>query len=116
LVEFFAYPAQIDVGAPWAWFSQTPSEEELREWMEGNHNVTMRGDVPVEQILALHEPWQSHYRYVAEDPLVQESLLRGEYAWLEDDQSLIDERQGLTAWAEEHGTTLLGKPVRELVL
>jgi hypothetical protein len=74
----------------------------------------MDGDVSVEQIVALHEPWQSHYRYIAEDALVQAALLRGEYAWLEDDDRLIDERQGLSAWAEEQGFSLSGKPLREL--
>jgi len=62
-VEFYAYPEEISNRAqywmrgddPLKWFAETQP-----------HSLIMNGSVPSNHIVAIHEPWHSHVRYMLE--------------------------------------------------
>jgi hypothetical protein len=75
-VEFWAHPDQISTRAEHHWNNKP------EEWGKGYHHVIMNGDVPPHQITAIHEPWHSAARYMAqsEDP-------EKEYGWIRDNDN-----------------------------
>jgi hypothetical protein len=58
-IEGWAKPEQLDIGRPWG--SSHLSSEQLSEHIQGvegrRSTITFQGDVPKEQILAVHAPW-----------------------------------------------------------
>lgn len=71
VVEGWARPEQLDVG-----------RVHPPEWTEQNRSViTFRGDVPRDQILAVHQPWHNHARYIENNPDVLKDTLSGEHDW-----------------------------------
>ena len=84
VVEFHAHPDEISGNAesPWRALNKDRSydPEKLREWNSGHHHVIMRGSVPPENILAIHEPWHHAARYMRDgDPTL------ASYQWVKDD-------------------------------
>ena len=66
-IEFYVAPEKIDVGHPH--FSGQPlTQAEIDEFQQGDHDVTLFGDVMVGQILDIHEPWHEALRYLEENP------------------------------------------------
>lgn len=92
VVEFHAHPSEISGNAesPWmaenkrepgqSWEDRTWDSGKLREWNAGHHHVIMRGSVPPEHILAIHEPWHHAARYMRKDDPTLQS-----YQWVKDD-------------------------------
>jgi GNAT superfamily N-acetyltransferase len=78
-IEFWAKPEQISHNAnyPDSWkLNKSTKEYEkkseidqemLDEWAQGYRHVIMNGDVPVDQILAIHEPWMDEARYLMDN-------------------------------------------------
>jgi hypothetical protein len=75
-VEFHAHPQHdLDIGAMYGGFGhghERPEADKAALQEHINHlesygsHVTMRGDVPKENIIAIHEPWHAHLRYLRE--------------------------------------------------
>lgn len=82
-VEFHADPSKgkdLNIGEHWG----HGSLDDHIKHLEGNRShVTMRGDVPPENIVAIHEPWHTGYHYLKKDHA--EEVKRGEYDWVHDD-------------------------------
>jgi len=55
---------------------QNTSAEELTA---GNHNIGVPFDVKPENIIAIHEPWQSTYRYIKGSDSSMQSALNGDF-------------------------------------
>jgi heme-degrading monooxygenase HmoA len=76
VVEAYANPARgagMDIGENWA---DRPGHA---EHLEGNRSVvTFHGDLPRENILAVHEPWHAHARYIAEEQFKGRATKPGE--------------------------------------
>src|SRR6516164_279929 len=79
-VEFHADPAyhkELDIGE---YYGQGGTLQQHIEHLEqARSNVTMRGDVPPSRILAIHEPWQSHVRYIERDPRTLADYTTGDF-------------------------------------
>jgi hypothetical protein len=69
VVEGWARPEQLDIGR-----GNPPQNTEA-----GRHVITFQGDVPRDQILAIHEPWHDHARYMENEPGVLRRVLAGEH-------------------------------------
>jgi len=75
VVEGYAHPHQLDIGS-----NSTP------ERMHSHRSViTFRGNVPPEQILAIHQPWHQKVRYFDENPDAMANLQAGQHDDLIDD-------------------------------
>jgi hypothetical protein len=100
-IEGYAHLNQLDIGRPWG--GQNMSEEQLGEHIrntEANRStITFQGDVPPEQIIAVHEPWHSTARYLASDPSMERSIVAGDYDDIEPstDRALQVAKMGLAA-------------------
>jgi len=79
-VEFHADPGyrqELDIGEH---YGQGGTLEEHIQHMEAVHSsVTMRGDVPPSRILAIHQPWHEHARYIERDPQTLADYTTGDY-------------------------------------
>jgi hypothetical protein len=74
LVEGYAHPEQLDIGSNY--LGKDPVEHAKR--LEGYGSVlTFHGDVPPEQITAIHQPWHAHARYILNDPRMVEEVKAG---------------------------------------
>jgi hypothetical protein len=84
VVEFHAHPDEISGNAESPWHALVKGggydQGKLREWNSGHHHVIMRGSVPPESIIAVHEPWHHAARYMRDSggPLSQ-------YDWVKED-------------------------------
>jgi hypothetical protein len=93
VVEGYADPergGQLDIGEN---YLRRPAEEHVARLEQNKSTVTLRGDLPPSQILAVHEPWHQRARYMAtadldrpEDPdkpfasgSVRKAVARGEH-------------------------------------
>jgi hypothetical protein len=100
-IEGYARPEQLDIGAPYA--ASHLSEEQLGEHMRGLEQrksvITFHGDVPKEQILAVHEPWHQTYHYLNRDPSMEANVMAGEYDDIEPelDEAMKPIKVGLAA-------------------
>lgn len=99
VVEFWARPEQISTRAEYP--GGFGGETDPVKWAaEGRKHVIMRGDVPPEQIVAIHEPWHNRYRYMEENDLDPADI-----AWIEHDTSgtetMLDYQQALRRWKAE---------------
>ena len=65
-IEGYAHPHQLNVGRPMGRDPQFSPEDVERMHGYGS-TITFHGDVPPEQITAVHEPWHSHARYLVEE-------------------------------------------------
>ena len=72
VIEFHADPNDLDIGS-----GRTPESLEGR-----SSDVTMRGDVSPSNIVAVHEPWHSAYRYLSE---YRPQVVAGEYDFAGED-------------------------------
>lgn len=63
----------------------------------GSH-ATFGDDIRPEEIIAVHEPWHSHYRYFVENQLEPD-----DYQWLKEDDNLPNERRALEEYERTHG-------------
>ena len=73
-VEFWARPAEIDIGSGGFRDVRHPTAEEIADLEQRRSNVTLWGDVPAAQIVAVHEPWHHTYRYLEENAAAVDSL------------------------------------------
>lgn len=82
-IEGYAYPqAQLDVGSP---ITGKDSAEHSR-WLEDRRAViTARGDIPPEQLLAVHKQWHNHARAIEDSPGTLKDTLAGKNDSVEDD-------------------------------
>lgn len=71
VIEFWAMPDELDIGR-----GANPADIEAR-----SGDVTFLHDVPTDHIVAIHEPWQSAYRYLQE---YKTEVLAGEYDYATD--------------------------------
>ena len=88
VVEYHAHPSEISQNAEHYW------HHDPQEWAKGYHHVIMRGDVPPDQIVAIHEPWHGAARYMRDDdPTLQR------YQWVKDEPDPVYEpyKRGLHA-------------------
>jgi 8-oxo-dGTP pyrophosphatase MutT (NUDIX family) len=83
-VEFHADPSRgkdLDIGEH---YGQGGSLQNHIEHLEGHRShVTLRGDVPPSQIVAIHEPWHQGYHYLKNN--YRDEVKAGEYDWVHDD-------------------------------
>jgi hypothetical protein len=128
LVEGYAHIGQLDIGG--AWNHQNMSEEQLgahaREVEGRRSTVTFHGDVPREQILAIHGPWHGTARYLASEPSMERGVMAGDYDYADDastTQALNVTKMGLAAKVmlggklqgksyEDEGLATTRKPMR----
>jgi hypothetical protein len=79
-VEFHADPSRgrdLDIGEH---YGQGGSVQEHVAHLESHQShVTMRGDVPPSRIMAVHEPWHSHVRYLESDPQTLHDYTQGDF-------------------------------------
>ena len=86
VVEGYAFPhrspghphSQLDIGS-----GMSPERAASR-----HSTVTLHGDLPPEQIIAVHEPWHAAARYLTSDPRNVENVESGVYDDLIEDESL----------------------------
>jgi hypothetical protein len=87
-VEFHAHPQhELDIGGMWGRHGHGPErpedKEALAKHVEGMYgyksHATMRGDVPPSRIMAVHEPWHSHVRYLESDPHTLHDYTQGDF-------------------------------------
>lgn len=87
-VEFHAHPQHdLDIGAMYGRAgrrgdpAETAAATEYSQHLESHRShVTMQGDVPPSRILAIHEPWHAHARYLEESPSTREMHTTGDFA------------------------------------
>lgn len=72
VIEFWVKPDQIGQQADYPW-----NGEDLVAWGKGYHHIIVRGDVPANQIAAVHLPWHSSARYVEEAKLTLDDVPAG---------------------------------------
>ena len=70
-VELYLSPEQISHRAEYP-----RKEDSPEEWAKGYHHVIANGDVPLNQIVAFHEPFHHHVRYLMEDGTWEELMER----------------------------------------
>jgi hypothetical protein len=79
-VEFHADPSRrgdLDIGEH---YGQGGSlGEHIEHLYSHRSHVTMRGDVPPSRILAVHEPWHAHARYLESDPQTLHDYTQGDF-------------------------------------
>jgi hypothetical protein len=93
-VEYHVHPSELSHNAEHYW------HQDPREWATGYHHVIMRGDVPPDQIVAIHEPWHGAARYMRDDdPTLQR------YQWIKDETDPVYEpyERGLRALERRTG-------------
>jgi len=102
LVEGYAHANQLDIGSPWGHHKM--NEEQLgahaREVEGRRSTITFHGDVPREQILAIHAPWHGTARYLASAPDMERGVMAGDYDYADDDtttKALNVTKMGLAA-------------------
>jgi hypothetical protein len=92
-VETWVRPDQLDIGRPVSLGRNGKVDDRVRESMrfleERNSHVTLLGDLPPSQIMAVHEPWHSSYRYMS-DAGMRDRTLEGEYDSMIDDDEYRD--------------------------
>lgn len=76
-----------------------------------SNDFTLAGDVRPEEIIAIHEPWHHHYRYMVENGLVP-GVLAGEYDYITPN-SFPDEARALEEIKRQFSTA---GPVSEMLL
>lgn len=74
-IEGYARPEQLDIGAPWRGEDVQKHFEHLQA---RRSTITFHGDVPPEQITAVHEPWHSTARYLLQDSGQLHDYVHGE--------------------------------------
>ena len=103
-VEGWADPSRrsgnLDVGENWR--EDPPAEHAA--YHEGRKNtITFRGDVPANQIVAVHHPWHEHYRYITGDEQTRKEVLEGEHDNLADPtHSFYDANYAMAINAVKH--------------
>jgi hypothetical protein len=101
-VEGWAKPDQLDIGSPWGG-GKNLSAEQMGEHIRGvegrRSTITFHGDVPREQILAVHAPWHHTARYFANDPRMERSIMAGDYEGIDEstDRALNVSKMALAA-------------------
>ena len=86
-VEFHAHPQhELAIGAYGGRLGARSPEaqkealtEHVQHMERHQSHVTMQGDVPPSRILAVHEPWHQHVRYLESDPRTRESYTTGDF-------------------------------------
>jgi GNAT superfamily N-acetyltransferase len=99
--EFFAHPHEISTRA------ESPWHEDPETWAnDREHHVIMANDIKPRQIVALHQPWHSAYRYIKENAT---EARRGDIDWVKDDPSMANYARGLDKFKKEGamGTDIL---------
>ena len=78
-------PGLMDIGSNYGGWDPKEHVERL----EGNRStITFHGDVPANQIIAVHEPWHGHYRHMMEvnpnrpDSALEKGIMHGEYDYV----------------------------------
>jgi hypothetical protein len=84
-IEGYAHIGQLDVGGDYR--ASHMNDQQLGEHaqrLEANKSViTFHGDVPKEQILAVHEPWHGTFHHLADDPRMERSIMSRDYHGIE---------------------------------
>ena len=84
-VEGWADPTartgNLDIGEHWR---GGPSAEHAERMEKSLNTITFRGDLPAEQIVAVHHPWHSHYRYMMNDERLKQEVVEGQHDNLAD--------------------------------
>jgi hypothetical protein len=103
LVEGFAHINQLDIGGMYN--VSKMNEEQLgahaRDVESRRSTITFHGDVPPEQILAVHAPWHGTARYLRESPEMEKGVMAGDYDYADD--------ENLTKALNVHKTALAAK-------
>jgi len=71
IVEY-SVPAQ-DIDFP------SKIREDLNEWNKRSHHVGIFRDIKPNEILAIHEPWHHHYRYIEKNKELLQEVINGEH-------------------------------------
>ena len=74
----FSVPVQ-DIGFP-----KQYGQEDIDKLNSGSHHVGIFRDIRPNEILAIHEPWHSHYRYMEKDKELLKEVINGEHDELMD--------------------------------
>lgn len=85
--EFYLYPEQISHRADYPRQGENPEA-----WAQGYHHIIANGDVPLNQIVAFHEPFHTHVRYLMEDNTWEELMER--------DPKIVDEANDGSAFSK----------------
>lgn len=87
VAEFHAPVSKLDIGS---YYGQGGSEaEHIQHLNDARSHVTLHGSVPPEDIIAVHEPWHAHYRYMTgENPEYLEDVVKGRFDNLEEDEPM----------------------------
>ena len=101
-VEGFAHMNQLDIGSP-GYGARNMSSEQLGEHIErveSHHNtITFHGDVPRDQIQAIHAPWHNTARFFAGERGSERSIMGGDYEGIDEgtDKALNVAKMALAA-------------------
>lgn len=80
IIEFWITPDQISGRA------ESPrSYEDALEWGNGYHHLILNGDVPKNQLAAVHLPWHAHARYMESNYKDPVSEFAGDYEGFPDE-------------------------------
>lgn len=92
-VEGWVRPDQLDIGRPVTLGRDGEVDDRVRESMkfaeDRNSHVTLMGNLPPNQIAAIHEPWHHSYRYLSEAGN-REMVLAGDTDWTLEDKDFKD--------------------------
>ena len=93
-VEFWVKPEEISHYADYPElrdYPGRPHEDPVKWAEEGEHHVIMWGDVPASRIVAMHEPWHHHARYLLKN---WDSQFAKDPSWMTEEEALDLEAYG----------------------
>lgn len=100
-VEAYAKADQLDIGAPYG--ASRLSTDQLGAHMKDlesrRSTITMHGDIPKEQIVAIHEPWHQTHEYLNKNPDMEANIVAGNYNGVEPelDTAMVGHKIGAAA-------------------
>jgi hypothetical protein len=102
-VEGHADPrTDLNVGGMYRGASATEAAEHAANMEARNSTITFHGDVPSENIIAVHEPWHGAFRGL-QAPEYERPIMEGQY------DNLGDDNPGLKRALDAHKTMLAAK-------
>lgn len=84
-VEGYAHINQLDIGGHYNARNMSPEQlgEHVKRYEENRSTITFHGDVPPEQIQAIHAPWHGTARYLGKENM-ERSVVAGDYEGIDE--------------------------------
>ena len=81
-----------------------PRGEDIHKWNTAYHHVGILRDIMPNEILEIHEPWDSLYQTMLDTPDFADRLLSGEFNYITEDKYPL-EYKAIQSFRKNYGET-----------